>query len=578
LNRSSELIRGEKVIVIGLDGVTLDLVLPWVKEGKLPNLARFLEEGSWGELYSTIPVNSAPAWVSFATGKNPGKHGIYHFTELGNHTLENHFHNARTRKSNAIWNIASGKGINVIVVNVPFTYPPEEVKGIMISGLDAPGTNHTITYPPSVFSEINEATGGYEIEADLADLYQTRSDRDREEFLQSVSRVEDKRAETALYLMRKYPWQLSIIVFMATDRVQHRLWKYMDKNHPHHNPDDAEKFGDAILRVYQKMDEIVGRFLEEFHDSTFFIMSDHGFGPAAVKFIDLNKWLYSVGLLTFLQNDDGGFLKGIASRILSSGREALRKSLPVKLRHYIRKRLFSLNERLDRFIRLSNINWSSTKAYSDRTVDTVSTIWINLKGREPGGIVTPGKECEDLIENIIEKLNDLKDPATNEKTTEKVYRREEIYNGDNIHRAPDLIIKWKRDAYRTQSCIASKRNTSMTFIGDISHEETSLTASGEHKEKGVLMIKGKNVKYDNRVFGANITDIVPTILYSLNLPIPGDMDGIVLTDVFEDEYLKLNTIREDVIESQPEETGEAIYTPEDEREIEERLKGLGYLE
>ena len=565
--------RKEKVLVIGLDGATFDLILPWAEEGKLPNIARVLKEGCWGELKSTIPANSAPAWVSFATGRNPGKHGIYHFTELGKHTYNTHYHNASTRKSNAVWNILTEEGKRVGIINVPFTYPPEDVNGFLISGIDTPSTDYQFTYPEGLSDEIKREVGDYEIEADLSDLYRIRSSKARRHFLQAILWTDEIRARAASYLMKKYPCDLGVVVFMATDRVQHRFWKFMDIAHPHHDPEEAKEFGNAILKIYQRMDEIVGRFLKEFeNDCTIIIMSDHGVGPAAVEFIDLNKWLHSIGLLNFINSGQAG---GFASKAFFLAREVLRIALPVKTRHWIRSKFSSLNERLDHFVRLSNIDWLSTKAYSDRTVETVSTIWLNLKGREPDGIVQE-EEYEALIEYIIRKLEDLRDQNTDNRIVERVYRKDEIFCGDYTHRAPDLLIKWKDDRYRTQSCIASSKNNSMRFTGDISREESSLTISGEHKENGIFLIMGKNIKKGKKIQGARIIDVAPTILYALGTAVPDDMDGRVLTDVFKEEFLTGHSIT--YTKSSFAERRENVFSEEEDIKVRERLRGLGYME
>jgi predicted AlkP superfamily phosphohydrolase/phosphomutase len=136
-----------KVIVIGLDGATLDLILPWVQKGLLPNFQRIIKKGIWGHLTSTIPPFTAPAWTSFMTGKNPGKHGIYDFMVREPGTYTSSSVNASFCDADSLWRIIGSEGKKVGVINVPMTYPPEEVNGFLISGMLTPSNTDTFSHP-----------------------------------------------------------------------------------------------------------------------------------------------------------------------------------------------------------------------------------------------------------------------------------------------------------------------------------------------------------------------------------------------------------------------------------------------
>ncbi|MBW2173068.1 MAG: alkaline phosphatase family protein, partial [Deltaproteobacteria bacterium] len=264
-----------RVYVLGLDGATFDLIAPWVSRGELPNMKRLMDEGSHGSLMSALPAHSAPSWSSFITGKNPGKHGIFDF----------------------IWAIASRYDKKVAVVNVPMTFPPEKVNGIMISGMDAPGIDSNFTYPTALSGEIKRIIGDYSLEAGLWS-YINKGEINLA--IEKQHETIDKRFEVTKYLMNNYPWDLFVSVFTATDRVQHAFWKYMDPGHPLYRPEEAKKYGDAILNVYRKMDHIVGYLLDHLsEDTVLFIMSDHGAGLCSNKTLYLNNWLCKEGLLEY---------------------------------------------------------------------------------------------------------------------------------------------------------------------------------------------------------------------------------------------------------------------------------------
>ena len=221
-----------RTLIIGLDGGSLDLVKQWVEQGDLPNLSKLLEGGTHGHLNSTVPPMTPPAWNSFMTGKNPGKHGIFDFTERVANKLELRIVNSSHRKSETIWKRLSRSGKRVGVIGVPGTFPPEAVNGIMISGFDAPGADERAMYPPGLCKELKEKIGGYILTADfLQDASQGRVD----EAVEKLLNVIERKAAAAKYLLSREPWDCFMIVFGETDAVVHHFWKYHDKKSPQYN-------------------------------------------------------------------------------------------------------------------------------------------------------------------------------------------------------------------------------------------------------------------------------------------------------------------------------------------------------
>jgi len=146
-----------------LDGATFKVITPWVKEGKLPTLAKIMEKGAWGELESTIHPLSPQAWASFMTGKNPGKHGIFEFVEHKPHSYDLRYVNGASVQGKKLWDILSDAGKRVCVINVPFTYPPNKVNGYLIAGLDAPGPHSNFCHPPELMAELTQKFGQYQL-------------------------------------------------------------------------------------------------------------------------------------------------------------------------------------------------------------------------------------------------------------------------------------------------------------------------------------------------------------------------------------------------------------------------------
>lgn len=552
----------DKVVIIGLDGATFDIINPLVASGKLPQITRLIREGVSGELESTIPPLSPNAWSSFATGKNAGKHGIYSFSELKPDSYQIRYVNAGLRQGATLWSILSREGRRVGVVNVPITYPPEPVNGFLISGIDAPSSTSQIAYPAELLNEIRREVGDYIIEYPLLGVVDAKGGGS---IIRNLHRVEELRAATTKYLMSKYPWDLLVVVFIAIDRVQHFFWHAMEPRHYRYHEEGAEQYRMAILDTYEKMDQLVGDILAGLDEEiTLMVISDHGAGPFddTLPYLNLNDWLVELGLLKLRSQGHSP-----TQRLLRGIRSVARKSLTPGLKSELKKRFSSLQERVQSHLYFSVIDWSQTKAFASYDEFLARGIRINLKGREPEGIVEP-EEYERLRGTLIDQLKGLCHPVTGNPVVREVYKREEIYSGPCLEKAPDLVVSWAEEAFFSGSP-PSKREERFR----LSH----LRRSGEHRQKGIFMAKGPHLKRGAQVSGAEITDITPTLLYLLGLAIPNDMDGRVLTEIFEDEFLRRTTIR--YRDPDEERDGrERGYSEEEAEQIRERLEGLGYLQ
>ena len=554
-----------RVLAIGLDGATFRLIRPWAEAGHLPHLARLLREGAWGDLRSTIQPSSEQAWASFATGVQNGKHGIYGFVQRVPGTYQLEYVNARHQRARTLWRILSDRGRPVIAINVPMTYPPEPVHGVLIGCLLSPGVQSRFTYPDGLYQELERAIGGYIINVDIE---RGRLDPATEDLLlgqiQEMTRL---RTEATLYLAATRPWDLLAVVYGAPDRVSHKFWKYMDPTHPLYTPEGAARRGDVILETYRQIDAAIGRLLRELADdeTTVFLVSDHGFGPLTGA-LYLNQWLAEEG---YLHMEGERWLP----RLLRRGAGLLDVPWLGNLKERAFQVLPDLKGRLHSAMAFQGVDWSRTRAYA---VGTMGNLYVNLRGREPGGVVEPGREYEALREDLIAGLQGLRDPRTGQPLFEAVYRREELYHGPYLDLAPDVVglldpryhvaaVDWRR---RKKGVVAHVDEGEMLFVADI---------SGQHDMQGVLLAWGRNVR-PGPLTGASIVDMAPTILHALGEAVPPSMDGRVLRDLFTEAYLRERPVRfVEEGEGQALPRREDGYSEEEARTIEERLQGLGYL-
>jgi len=534
-----------KIIVIGLDGATFDLMMPWISEGILPYLGKLVMKGVKGNLQSTVPPFSAVAWSSYMTGKNPGKHGVFDFRYPRSVSKSRNFTSSRSLRSQSLWRILSDHGKRVGIVNVPMTYPPEEVNGFIIGNTLTATVNKDLFYPKNIYEEIQFIIKKYRLELN----WESYNEGKIADLLRDISEMIRKKGDIALFCMENYPWDFFNVVFTEIDRIQHFIWRYVDENHSLYCKDMAQKYYQSIIEYYQLVDSYIGKMMEKAdQDTSIFIMSDHGFGPLEKK-IYLNKWLIDLGLLS-LKNTPFSWRQFIRRIDFLN----LRGKLPPNTKRKIRS-MFDM----DRFV-----DWENTRAYSGTPSE--QGIYINVQGKEPDGIVEPEHEYARVRDFLAERLLDLVDPEDGNKIVEKIYYKEDLYSGPYVKFAPDIIIETKGMIYSFDNTLDGK------YLLEASKRET-----GGHRKDGIFIAAGKNIKKGITVKGANIMDIFPTVLYLFNLPIPKDTDGVVLKDIFKETFLTENKISfQEDIDSKNEKV-EGVYNRKQQEEIEKTLRGLGYI-
>jgi len=564
-----------KVFLIGLDGATFDLIKPWVKEGSLPNFARIMEQGTYGNLMSVIPPLTTPAWASFITGKNPGKHGIFDFAERIDGSYDIRWVTSLSRHGRSLWSIINSYGKKIGAINIPNNYPIEEVNGFIIAWMDAPGSDN-FTYPPELAREIKDKMGDY-----IITILDWKENEDLSRFQENLHRMIENRTKATLYLMRNKPWDFFAVLFSATDIAQHCFWSYMDPAHPEHDSVAAVKFQNTIKEVYRHIDSVLGEIESKLDENTTLIlMSDHGAGPLR-KVVHLNKWLEEEGFLKFRKESPIGLDKSgsitsfFSRRIIRGSLSFLKRHLSHDMRSRLKKAFPGMRDKVEGILFSSLFDWTKTRAYS---LGSYGNIYINLKGREPDGIVESGAEYEELRNEIIARLMDLKDPATERQVVKKVYRREELYHGPFFHKAADLIVFWSKEGYHSVQRFGSKEDS--VFSDRLNFHLTKIRYTGHHRLNGIFAIKGEGVKQGIEINGAKIIDLAPTILYVLGLPVPDDMDGRVLKEVFDREYLRRRPIEFRELNSgdDTKKITQEVYTDTETDEIAKRLKSLGYIE
>jgi predicted AlkP superfamily phosphohydrolase/phosphomutase len=518
-----------KAVVIGLDGADPRLVEAFLDAGDMPALAALRDRGTFLPLRSTLPPVSAPAWATFMTGRAPGGHGVFGFVEEdgeGGFALSS----LSTIRGKKLWEAAAEAGKRTAVLNVPVTFPPPEVPGLFVSGMLTP-PGRPFTNPPEEQARIEEIAPAYAPDIDRS-LF-----GDPPALLAHLTDLIDARAVVFEDVLRRCAWDLFVGVFTETDRIQHHFWR------------DGK---DEIREFFRRLDGHLGRLFDAAPDDALvLVMSDHGFTDTDRRFY-ANAWLREEGYLRLkrVREDKDDYE---ARRFHAFMGEDVTGG---KRKRGIFEKVAGLLGRESRRV----IDWSKTKAYLYSA--SSHGIEINLAGRQPEGIVTP-EEYEPLRRELVERLSSLRHPETGEPVFDRVLTREEAYEGPFVTKAPDIVLAPENDRYRIVTRVDAKRAFRQHRI-----------PQGYHGETGLLFAAGPGVAAGARI-EPGIEDVMPTVLWALDLPVPAGIDGRPRTDLFEEGAEAAREVR--FGEASPEAAAdtEPKLTPEEEEALKDALRGLG---
>ncbi len=556
-----------KVFVLGLDGATWDLVKPLADSGELPNLARLMAAGASGTLHSVFPPLSPVAWTGIMTGKNSGKHGVFEFLEFAHNPLQGKVNSSRAIQTELVWEIAGRHGKSTVAGGVPMSYPARKAPGFYLGDFLSPADAPDFASDPALLAELEKELGG-----PYRPWSTTVHDGGNEAgALKDLTEFLDHHLKTVQFLMKRCDWDLFMFDLMATDRIQHELWHAWEPTHREAKGRNLSTIKAGYVDFWKKLDDGVGAIEASLPpDTTLLLISDHGFGPIE-WYVNFNVWLLERGDIA-LQNsfyvkqkkwcyDRGVTPEWFYNMMVKLG---LAEQRVGRFRGKQSGGIEKLAE--SAFLSKRHIDWSKTKAYSQ---GNFGQIFVNQKGRQPQGSVEP-EDVRALLDDLKAGLLAIPHPQTGEPLVEKVLEREELYQGPHAHLAPDLTVVLRDWRYRTIGLYDFTTNKLIS---------PSFGPTGDHRMEGVLIASGAGVKPGATLEPANLLDIAPTILHLLGVPVPSDMDGRVLSELFDPAIVPPVTHSEgsngDPIVAEPVEA--AAYSEEEDAEIQQRLADLGYI-
>ncbi len=554
------------IAIFGLDGATWDLARPLMDAGAMPNLRGLVERGTSGVLRSTMPPVTFPAWSSFMTGANPGKHGVFDFTRRLPASYQIGFVSSRQRRVPTIWRLLSDAGRRVAVLGVPTTYPPEPLNGIMVGGFDSPvatGIDGSFVYPRAFYDEMRSAVGSYA----FADFQELRIGPGWHAAALPKLRegIETKR-NLAQYVLQREPWDCFMVMFGEADTVSHHFWMFADPRSPRFDPAGARELGGAIAEIYGRLDAALGSLLSAVPgDATVLVASDHGFGGAGTSVLHINRWLAEQGWLGFR-----GGSGALAARIVRGIRKFALTALPARLQERLVRRLGrGVARRLEGWSRFSAIDMPNTRAFSEE-LNYAPSLWLNVRGRDPDGTVEPGADYDTTVGAISEALLDWRHPETGAPIVAAVHRRDTIYDGPCVEEAPDLILELALEDGYSFACLPSGAGEGPAVRRLEPSEHMAGKGggmNGSHRSDGVWALSGPQVAA-GRQEAASILDVAPTVLHAAGLSVPSWMDGTLLPGVS----------GRPIIEDKPAPPTRSDLDADGEAELWRRLVALGYLE
>ncbi|MGZ5318459.1 MAG: alkaline phosphatase family protein [Actinomycetota bacterium] len=529
-----------RVILIAWDGADWRILDPLLEQGALPNLQALIDRGQKDVLRSTVPTHSWSAWPSFLTGVDPVDHGIYDILETVPGTHKQYPVTYKSIKARTFLDDLTAAGKHQLLLDVPLTFPaPQPFDGNLLAGGVLP-KGRTFTSPADLPDTLARANLEWPINGMSWTTYHNKPDA----YLDEAFEVTKKRIEVSEFLMKETDWDLMASVWVSIDRTQHCLSSHIAPDHPDYAKNKDTRVGQKVADIFRQADDAIGRFVANARpDDIILFISDHGF-QSCTRTINMDRLLHEMGYLDFSASNvvfgpmQWGPVRQVARKIYDTlglhGKVALPQS----------------------------INWSKTKAFTSIR-STGEGVTINLAGRDVDGMVDPA-DYEKVRGEVMDRLANFVDPKTGKKPVKEIHKREDIFKGRYADTAPDILMV-PAEGYSLAHAKAAYEDADWV--------------SGDHRIEGTIVAVGPNVKPFEHP--PALIDMAPTIVAALDTPTAVKPTGRVLTEIVgsaahltEREATEVSSAGSGI----PGMGNEGQVTDTEADEMEEHLRGLGYIE
>ncbi len=517
-----------RVLMIGMDIADADLIDRWCNEGHLPTLQSLRKQGVWGRLGTSAEVMHVSSWPTIHTGTHPDKHGIYHAYQINAGEQNIHRSQAKECAQPPFWKFLDDAGRKCVVMDAFFNAPLAGFQGTQILEY---GTwtwfADPMARPKRVWKEIIREFGPYPSPEHTKVL----TVPEPREFRDGLAAAAATKSKIVRWLAKKEPWDMLYVTFAETHPAGHYLWHLSDPSHPAHPEGGIEGLENALRDVYAAVDRAIGEILAELDDSvTVVVTSGDGIGPnyAGCHMIPevLNRLgLYygaNVGKPEAAESGESDSAKQTKKGITS----VLRELIPLSARQAVTSRLpRSIHYKMSMKWVNTGHDWTRSKAFTIPNANE-GYVRINLKGREPQGIVEEGAAYRELIAEIQDALKELVNPVNGKPAVSRIYCIDDVYPGDRRPNLPDLAITWDPDA-RVLEELGSDR---CGRVKKPAGYQIAPYYTGNHRPSAFVIARGPGLAEGSLLQEGHIVDIAPTIMTMIGVDPPGHMDGRVWSE------------------------------------------------
>lgn len=541
----------DRVLILGLDGATWTVLDPMRSRGLMPNLDALLRRSAYGTLRSTIPPVTTAAWTTMMTGCDPSRHGVFdhrYYDAPSGQMKVNHSGRARVP---SVWKMLSDLGRSVAVLNVPGNFPPPKVKGVVVSGMDAPHIDAALSGDAQFAAMMKAEVPEYSLR-----YFWKRAPFSLEELSENSLLTAESflgRAKGGLLADQFVPdWSALMVQFQNLDPFQHRAWRYLNIDE---TGIDDPKWNAAAGEVIRGLDRAIGILVElaDRRNATILVCSDHGFGPCLGR-VHANRILIDAGVAR---------LPGITGRLAKGAGKVVERA---KLWNEKRGDRDARTSSFDQSIAAQfPFDWKRTLAFAPHQ-DTAAMVYMNSTARHAGAPLVTPRQIDDARGEAMIALASARHPETGKLLFPKIVPTAEAYGIDPAAEGYPDLIALPDDPY----WVRTKLGPGRAWI------EPDPNLPGTHRPEGVVALCSPGIS-TGRNLSANLRDITPTILALLGQPVPGHVEGVPLPCV---AVTTTGSTRYDAPTSAPfgPHQAEFEYTPEEQAIIEQRLADLGYLE
>lgn len=528
-----------RTLLIGLDGATFS-VLDSLLGDQMPFLKSFLAQGARAKLRSIVPPLTPPAWTSLMTGRKPGQHGVFDFFQMDSPTDRHiRFITSHDVHVDTIWSLAADHGLRITVLNFPCTFPAPKLAGHIVPGWIPWRQMRLACWPQDLFDRLKSIPGfdARELAMDIKLEEKATEGCNSEEYASWIEfhmRREQQWSKICSHLMQHDPSELTAVLFDGVDKLQHLCWRFLRPEDDEPLKSDWElRIRDLSLEYFRRLDKILEQLCGLAGDgATVLMASDHGFGPTSDVFY-INAWLEKRGHLAW---SNGAASRPPDGALLGVGQVARHTWM---------------------------LDWERTRAFVATPTSNGIYIVVNRDGNTPG---VPAAEYRSFRQRLAQELMEFRDAAGGQIVKE-IWTREDAFSGPHGEAAPDLTLILRDGGL-------------VSILPSAEPLGRRPQVAGSHRPQGIFAAKGPGIQRGLDAGELSILDVAPTVLYSLGLPVPQEIEGHAAEKIFEQEALRQRPVQKKAtaLKAQTESYTQTQLQPEDEQVMLERLRDLGYIE